>query len=153
MKRRFEQAYEYSSACWRTGSGTMDHGYTPAPRLYRDIQGRWLAGVLAGAAQHFGWSLTALRLVVIIASLTPLVPIVVIAYVLGALLIPPRRSSLPPPPPGASEWQAQAPASRHSSPEELRVRIRELEERLRSMEAYVTSPEYEIDRELKRRSE
>lgn len=131
----------------------MDYGTMPAPRLYRDIERRWLAGVLAGAAQHFGWSLVALRLVVIVTSLTPLVPIVMIAYVLGALLIPPRRSPLPPPPPGASEWGTQDSSSRYASPEHLRIRIRELEERLRSMEAYVTSPEYEIDRELKRRPE
>ena len=151
MNRRFQQAYEYSSMGWRTGSGTMDQGYTPAQRLYRDVDRRWLAGVLAGLAQHFGWNLLALRLVTIVCSMTPLIPIVLIAYVLGALLIPVRRSQTAPSPPGAQEWSSQATPNRHASPEELRGRIRELEDRLRSMEAYVTSPEYEIDRELKRR--
>jgi phage shock protein C len=122
----------------------MDSHYAP-PRLTRDVHRRWIAGVLAGAARHFGWNLVALRLVVIIAMLTPLVPAVIVGYVLAALFIP--ANHLPPPVPTV---HAPEPlANRAPSADELRWRLREMEDRLRAMEAYVTSAQYEIDRELR----
>ncbi|GMU43789.1 MAG: PspC domain-containing protein [Xanthomonadales bacterium] len=131
----------------------MNHRFSPGPRLYRDVDRRWIAGVLAGAARHFGWNLCALRTVAIIACMTPIVPVIVIGYVLCAMFLPPRsdhavESPPPPPQPAASDWQPAPPA--HVGASELRTRIREMEERLRAMEAYVTSSKYEIDRELKR---
>lgn len=73
-------------------------------------------------------------------------------YILCALFLPARTAfdgAVPPPPPGAaSDWQPAPPA--HVSASELRYRVREMEDRLRAMEAYVTSSKYEIDRELKR---
>ncbi len=126
----------------------MNPSYTPARRLYRDVDNRWLAGVLAGAAGHFGWNLTALRIVTIIVCMTPIVPMVVILYLLAALILPPGRMLPPPPPTAASEWQNAAPLNVSAS--ELKYRIGEMEDRLRAMEAYVTSAQYEIDRELRR---
>ncbi|HWS27254.1 MAG TPA: PspC domain-containing protein [Xanthomonadales bacterium] len=125
----------------------MNERFSPGPRLYRDIDRRWLAGVLAGAASHFGWNLTALRIVTIVACMTPIVPVIVVGYVLAALILPPR-SQMPPPQPAAEQWQSAPPPGVTAS--ELKYRMREMEDRLRAMEAYVTSAQYEIDRELKR---
>jgi phage shock protein C len=128
----------------------MNQRFSPGPRLYRDIDRRWFAGVLAGAAGHFGWNLTALRIITIVACMTPIVPVVFVGYVLAAMFLPPR-ATLPPPPPQASagsEWQSAPPPGVTAS--ELRYRLREMEDRLRAMEAYVTSAQYEIDRQLKR---
>lgn len=125
----------------------MNERFSSGPRLYRDIDRRWLAGVLAGAASHFGWNLAALRIVTIVACMTPIVPVVIVGYVLAALILPPR-SQLPPPPPAAEQWHS-APPPGVTAPE-LKYRLREMEDRLRAMEAYVTSAQYEIDRELKR---
>ncbi len=147
MSRSHRYGYEYASANQWTGAVSMNQSYSPSPRLYRDIDRRWLAGVLAGAAGHFGWNLTALRIVTFVACMTPIVPVVIVGYVLAALILPPR-STLPPPPPAASEWQSAPPPGVTAS--ELKYRIREMEDRLRAMEAYVTSAQYEIDRELKR---
>ena len=125
----------------------MNERFSPGARLYRDIDRRWLAGVLAGAASHFGWNLTALRIVTIVACMTPIVPVIVVGYVLAALILPPR-TQMPPPPPAAEQWQSAPPPGVTAS--ELKYRLREMEDRLRAMEAYVTSAQYEIDRELKR---
>jgi len=125
----------------------MNERFSPGARLYRDIDRRWLAGVLAGAASHFGWNLTALRIVTLVACMTPIVPVIVVGYVLAALILPPR-TQLPPPPPAAEQWQSAPPPGVTAS--ELKYRLREMEDRLRAMEAYVTSAQYEIDRELKR---
>lgn len=153
MNRCHRFGYQYASDSPHAGAAYMNQRFNPGTRLYRDVDRRWIAGVLAGASRHFGWNLFALRLVTIIACMTPIVPLVVIGYVLGALFLPPRSDfagDVPPPPPqaAASDWQPAPPA--HVSAGELRTRIREMEERLRAMEAYVTSSKYEIDRELKR---
>ena len=125
----------------------MNERFSSGPRLYRDIDRRWLAGVLAGAASHFGWNLAGLRIVTIVACMTPIVPVIVVGYVLAALFLPPR-TQLPPPPPAAEQWQSAPPPGVTAS--ELKYRLREMEDRLRAMEAYVTSAQYEVDRELKR---
>lgn len=137
--------YGYATHAHSWGSATMDSHYA-SPRLTRDVHRRWIAGVLAGAARHFGWNLFALRLVVIVAMLTPLVPAVIVAYVLAALLIP-ANHHLPPPAPLAAAPEPLA--NRVPTADELRWRLREMEDRLRAMEAYVTSTQYEIDRELR----
>ena len=140
--------YEYASACnWR-GTAPMNERFSSGPRLYRDIDRRWLAGVLAGAASHFGWNLAALRIVTIVACMTPIVPVIVVGYVLAALFLPPRTQLPPPPPAAAEQWQSAPPPGVTAS--ELKYRMREMEDRLRAMEAYVTSAQYEVDRELKR---
>ena len=147
MSRSHRYGYQYASASQWTGAASMNPSYTPARRLYRDVDNRWLAGVLAGAAGHFGWNLTALRIVTIVACMTPIFPVVFVTYILAALIVAPR-SMLPPPPPHASEWQNAAPPNVSAS--ELKYRMGEMEDRLRAMEAYVTSAQYEIDRELRR---
>ena len=126
----------------------MNERFSPGPRLYRDIDRRWLAGVLAGAASHFGWNLAALRIVTIVACMTPIVPVIVVGYVLAALILPPRTQLPPPPPAAAEQWQSAPPPGVTAS--ELKYRLHEMEDRLRAMEAYVTSAQYEVDRELKR---
>lgn len=134
---------------------SMDARYE-ARKLYRDVDNRWLTGVMAGLSVHFGWNLTALRIVALAACMTPLVPLVVLVYVLMALFVPARsarwatgeRWS------GHERWTApfaaQPPAPPMPSREELTYRLREMEDRLRAMEAYMTSTQYEIDRELKK---
>ena len=126
----------------------MNERFSSGPRLYRDIDRRWLAGVLAGAASHFGWNLAALRIVTIVACMTPIVPVIVVGYVLAALILPPRTQLPPPPPAAAEQWQSAPPPGVTAS--ELKYRLHEMEDRLRAMEAYVTSAQYEVDRELKR---
>lgn len=129
---------------------SMDARYETR-KLYRDVDNRWLAGVMAGLSVHFGWNVTALRLVALAACLTPLIPLVVIVYVLMAMFVPARsarwtageRWTAPPP-------MAHAPPAPTLSREELVYRLREMEDRLRAMEAYMTSTQYEIDRELKK---
>lgn len=130
----------------------MSSGFAPGARLYRDVDRRWLAGVLAGMAGHFGWNLIALRIVVLVAACTPFVPVIIVGYVLAAMVLPARSRSaesgqnVPPPPPMTAPY---APPTANVTASELRYRIREMEDRLRAMEAYVTSTQYEIDRELR----
>ncbi len=74
----------------------------PAQRLVRPIYGRMLAGVCAGVAQHFGWDVTPVRLIVLVVVLcgfgSPL-----IAYIVAWIVIPNEPLGVPyatPAPPG-----------------------------------------------------
>jgi phage shock protein PspC (stress-responsive transcriptional regulator) len=107
-------------------------------------------------AGHFGWNLKVLRLVVLVAACSPMFPVVAVLYALAGMILP-ARSALateqPPPAPMGSPAGYGQPAATPAnvSAGELRYRISEMEDRLRAMEAYVTSAQYEIDRELRTR--
>lgn len=146
------------------GSETFQAQAQRAPlvrgRLTRDLDHRWMAGVVAGIARHFGWNRTALRLLTIglfVFLLAPLLPFLAMAYIVAWMVIPGSSERQA----GHSEAWAAEPPSRTPPPvpptprpslAEVRERFRSLEDRLRSMEAYVTSAQYEIDRELGRKS-
>lgn len=151
-----------SSGPW-AGGMTMNQGYSGSTRIHRDIDRKWVAGVIAGLAGHLGWSLAAMRVVAIVLLCTPMMPAVVLLYVVAAVILPPARTlavpmphaAPPPPPPGATSapnWSATAPPA-HAQAGDLRQQLRELEDRLRAMEAYLTSPQYEIDRQLRKRGD
>ncbi len=106
-----------------------------------------LAGVCAGLAEYFGFNTRALRLVTAISAIF-FAPFVVTSYIVLAILLPSR-----PVEPQLDERQKQfwrgvsnAPADVFSA---VRYRTRELERRIRRMEAIVTSREFDFDRELK----
>lgn len=115
-------------------------------RLYRDRDNAMIAGVCAGIADYFGFNRRALRLVVAVGALFFL-PAVLVGYVLLAILLPVR-----PPEARLDEEHERFWRSVNNAPSDVfsnvRHRFRELELRLQRMEAFVTSKEFEIDREL-----
>ncbi len=113
-------------------------------RLYRDKQNGILAGVCAGLAHYFGFNRTAIR-VVFGFSFLFIWPIVI--YIILALTIPARPESLYESQEQENFWRGVSNAPRDIFGE-LRHRSRDLEMRLQRMEAYITSREFEIDREL-----
>ena len=111
-----------------------------------------IAGVCAGLAAHFGWRLKGVRLAMI--ALCIFVPPIGFGlYIAGAVLLPPAGgfgghavaagfAPNPPPPP---------PAWSNAPPSDARERVQGLEQRLREIEAYMTSSRYEFDRQLRSR--
>ena len=88
------------------------------------------------------------RLLAVLPLLSPLMPLVVLSYGIATLRIPLEPESL------YEDAEEQAfVRSVHLAPSatfgELRHRMRNLEHRLRRLEAYVTSPEFNIDQDLK----
>lgn len=116
-------------------------------RLYRDKQHAIIAGVCAGLAEKHGMPRAVVRLIAVLLLFTPLCGVVVIAYIVAAFVIPPKPTDLYRSPDEEHFWRSvnRAPQDTFGS---LRHRFRELEHRLRRMEAYVTSKEFELDREL-----
>lgn len=117
-------------------------------RLYRDIEHRWIGGVCAGIALYLAVPVFWVRLITVLPMFSPLLPLVVLSYIIAVLRIPP-------PPEGLYENDEQRDFLRslNAAPSttfgEIRHRMRELEHRLRRMEAYVTSPEFEFDQGMR----
>ena len=120
-------------------------------RLYRNSEKGVLFGVCAGVADYFGFDVTIVRVLVVLATIFFPGPLVPIGYLVLALLLPkdPRPSRN-----GADDLdgdiQRRVRAEPHSTLSSMRHRYRELENRLQRLEKYVTSERYNLDREFER---
>lgn len=120
-------------------------------RLFRDKENAMLAGVCAGIADYSGLNRKGVRLAAFLLMLIPpFFMFILISYVILAIVLPVKPENLYETPERAEFWRgvSTAPADVFGS---VRHRFRELNHRLERMEAYITSKEFEIDRELGRR--
>ena len=119
-------------------------------RLYRDKDNAMLARVCAGLASYFGLNRKGLRLIVAVSTLF-FFPFVVPAYIILMIILPVKPQDLYQDEGQENFWRgvSMAPTDVFSN---LSHRFRELDLRLQKMEAYVTSREFEMDRELGRNS-
>jgi len=124
-------------------------------KLYRDKENALIAGVCAGVAEYFGWNRKGMRVVTALLFLVPpFFPFMAVSYVLLAIFLPVKPAGLyttKEQKEQAEFWRgvSNAPSDVFGS---LSHRFRELNMRLERMEAFVTSKEFEIDRELSRGS-
>ena len=118
-------------------------------RLYRDKENAILAGVCAGLANYFGLNRKGLRLIVAVSTFF-FFPFVVPAYIILTIVLPVRPGDLYEHENQEKFWRgvSMAPTDVFSN---LNHRFRELDLRLQKMETYVTSREFEMDRELGRK--
>lgn len=119
-------------------------------KLYRDKENALIAGVCAGVAEYFGWNRKGMRLVwALLCLVPPFTPFMVISYLILAIFLPAKPVGLYETKEQADFWRgvSNAPSDVFGS---LSHRFRELTLRLERMEAFVTSKEFEIDRELNR---
>ena len=109
-----------------------------------------LAGVCAGLANYFGLNRKGLRLITALSTLF-FFPFVVPAYIILMIVLPVKPQDLYKDESQEKFWRgvSMAPSDVFSN---LSHRFRELDLRLQKMEAYVTSREFEMDRELGRDS-
>jgi phage shock protein C len=120
-------------------------------RLYRDKENALIAGVFAGLASYFGLNRRGLRLIAAVCTVFFL-PFMIPAYIILTIILPVKPQDLYVDEGQEKFWRGvtMAPTDVFSS---LSHRFRELDLRLQKMEAYVTSREFEMDRELGRNSQ
>lgn len=118
-------------------------------RLYRDKDRGLIAGVCSGLADWTGVNRVALRIIVILLAI-PFTAVMLIGYIVMWILVPKRPRNLYRDAREEEFWREvrRAPVDGVG---QLNRRFRELDERLRRMEAWLTSSEYRIDRELRDR--
>ena len=120
-------------------------------RLYRDKEHAMLAGVCAGIAEYFGLNRKGVRVATVLLMLIPpFFAFMVVSYIVLAVVLPVKPQDLYETREQAEFWRgvSQAPSDVFGA---LSHRFRELNLRLEKMEAYVTSKEFEFDRELSRK--
>ena len=120
-------------------------------KLFRDKENAMIAGVCAGIADYFGFNRKGTRVATACLFLfPPFIPFGFISYVILAILLPVKPADLYENEEQADFWRgvSNAPSDVFGV---LSHRFRELNLRLQKMEAFVTSKEFEIDRELGRK--
>lgn len=126
-------------------SGTWAQGRRPEPgRLYRNKERGRIFGVCAGLADYFGISPFVVRIVAVIA-LFMFPPATVFCYLLATLLID-KAPAYTYESEAEKEFWRQVRVKPSESLSRLRHRYREQEQRIRSMEAFVTSSEAKLHR-------
>lgn len=119
-------------------------------KLYRDKKNAIIAGVCAGLAGYFGWNVKGMRVAtVLLCLIPPFLPFMIVSYIILAIFLPVKPGDLYETQEQAEFWRgvSNAPSDVFGS---LSHRFKELNMRLERMEAFVTSKEFEIDRELNR---
>jgi phage shock protein C len=118
-----------------------------AQRFYRDPANGKLMGVCAGIADYFGWNVTLVRVLAIVALIWLNVA-TVIAYVALGLLLPVKPERPYEWDEGDEYWRSVR-RSANATFRDVRQRFRELDQRLQRMESYVTSRHYDLDRKFR----
>ena len=117
-------------------------------RLFRDKENAMIAGVCSGIADYFGFNRKGTRVATALLFLfPPFIPFVIVSYIILAIVLPAKPADLYENEEQAVFWRgvSNAPSDVFGA---LSHRFRELNLRLEKMEAFVTSKEFEFDREL-----
>lgn len=142
-RRRACHAAEGEGGGPSQGQSERPRGRRPSG-LYRNTERGRLFGVCAGLADYFGISPFVVRIAAVIA-LFMFPPPTVICYLLAALLIDRAPADLYHSDAEKEFWR-QVRVKPSESLSRLRHRYREQEQRLRNMEAFVTSSEAKLHR-------
>lgn len=127
-------------------SRMRSNGYGNGNRLYRSADRGVLAGVCAGLAEYFGVDANVMRVLVLIGAF--FFPILILAYVALALLLPKRPSYDADDAGPDVEIRRRVRAEPHATLGSVRHRFRDLDRRLQRLEKYVTSDRFKLDREF-----
>lgn len=115
-------------------------------RLYRNSREGKLLGVCAGIADYFGFNAWAVRLVTVVSLVLFTAPTLV-AYLVAGALLDKKPEDLYLSNEEEIFWRSVR-TEPGQTVGDLRHRSRELERRLRALEAYVTSREFELNRDI-----
>jgi phage shock protein C len=120
----------------------------PNPRrLYRDVENGMVAGVCAGIADYFGFSVRGFRLLTVVSCFFAL-PAIFIGYVAAAFLLPRKPVGMYHNEGEESFWRSVR-RDPHFTMDDIRSRFRHLDSRLQVIEHYVTSPRFDLDQKFR----
>ena len=126
------------------GSGGFGFGNR---RFYRDTENGMCRGVCAGIARYFGFDVTVVRIVTVVACfLFP--PTVFITYVIMGFLVPKGPRTERKPSRGEERFRQRARRAPSTTASMVRHKFRELDARVQKLERYVTSPKMNLEKEF-----
>lgn len=142
--------------------------------LYRNTSNKRIAGVCSGLADYFGIEVWLVRILTVTGFFLLAPPFIVVSYVAGWFILDAKPAtertdySSTVPLHGRKGWTNNSSAGATSAPVELKTKVwqageppkqafadiqdrfMEAEQRLRSMETFVTSKEFQLKREIGR---
>ncbi|MGI9202805.1 MAG: PspC domain-containing protein [Woeseiaceae bacterium] len=119
----------------------------PSRRFHRNRDRAVVAGVCAGLADYFGFNLKVTRVIAVV-SLLMAMPVTLLIYFATVVLIP----SAPDPalqPNVDADFRKALRAAPGQTLGDVKRRFQTLDSRLARLERYVTSPRYDLDREIR----
>jgi len=119
----------------------------PQTRFYLDKRRRKVSGVCAGLSEYFGFDVTLVR-VGTIASFMLLGPFLFVAYFLMAWMAPTRPAEFDALAPEEKQFWQRVRKNPRASARAVRARFRDIDRRLARAEAYLTSPDKRLAREI-----
>ena len=120
---------------------------TPSYRkLYLDKKNAKISGVCAGLGDYFGIDPTIIRIATIIFCLVG-VPFIIIGYIILAIFLDPKPRDMYESKKESEFWKSVR-TERSNTVRDVRHKFRDIERRLRAAEAHVTSPQYNLHREI-----
>jgi phage shock protein C len=119
-------------------------------RLYRDTEHGVCAGVCAGIADYFGFDRGATRVLTVLLQF--LFAPTFLIYVALAFLLPRKPRDLYRDEGEEAFWR-QVRTSPKDTAAAVRHKLREIDARLQRMERYVTSPNFDLEREFRKLEE
>lgn len=120
---------------------------SPRTRFYLDKQNKKWAGVCAGIADYTGIDVTLVRLGFVAGTLLSGGNLI-IAYFIAAWMAPSKPASLYAHNPEEQRFWQGVRRSPHRTARDVRSRFREIDRRLADVEAYVTSSNHRLAREI-----
>ncbi len=119
----------------------------PSPRrLYKDRGNRAVCGVCAGIADYFGADVAMVRIFTVLSQF--LFPVTFLVYMAMCLILPEKPGALYKDETDEEFWQSVR-VSHGATASSVRHRFRTMETRLQRMERYVTSKNFDLDREFR----
>ncbi|OHC75654.1 MAG: hypothetical protein A3G18_00410 [Rhodospirillales bacterium RIFCSPLOWO2_12_FULL_58_28] len=119
----------------------------PSPtRLYRDPANGHLMGVCAGIADYFDISPSTVRVIAVISLVFFTVP-TAIAYFAAGMMLEAKPATLYASREQEDFWREMRTEPVHTA-SNLKHKFRDIERRIREAEAYVTSSEFKLNRDI-----
>jgi len=143
-KWRHKQHKRHCGSFW---DEPVEEGRRPSPnRLYRNLDDAMVKGVCAGVADYFGVQALWVRAATLVSLFAFTLPTIIV-YVVLTKVLPPRPADLYETP-GEEAFWTRVRVEPTGTISTLRHRFREMEQRLRDVETFVTSREFRLNREI-----
>jgi len=117
-------------------------------RFYLDKQNSMWAGVCAGIADYTGLDVTLVRIATVLLTVMGGFPWTLIAYWIAAVVAPSKPAELAQETPEKAKFWQGVRASPRRTIRDVRSRFRDIDRRLADVEAYVTSSNARLAREI-----
>lgn len=116
--------------------------------FYLDKRNKRFMGVCAGVADYFGWDVTWVRIAAVVLTISGIMGFLPLIYLATAWIANPKPSALYGENPEAHQFWTQVRVAPKRTIREVRSSFRDVDRRLRDVEAYVTSSNASLSREI-----